>query len=163
MQPNEDFAGMPLLSTSQLGWTAIFSERMVLRLSPARAPTALQTQDATAAGEQRASTRCYSRTRFAAQRWDSACRICTGKQIECPNLCTCIQGGQKPLHSSLPKNTSVCSRRAHFLRRAVHCPSARPSTLIRPFAESPSIHPARVAVMGAGFALGHVPLNVSST
>jgi len=52
---------------------------------------------------------------------------------------------------------------AHFFPRAAHCPSARPSTFIRPFAVSPSIHPARVAVTGAGFSLGHVPLNVSST
>ena len=38
------------------------------------------------------------------------------------------------------------------LRVAVHRPSARPRTLIRPLAVSPSIHPARIALALSGFA-----------
>src|SRR5437763_16126482 len=50
----------------------------------------------------------------------------------------------------------------HFFLTAVHRPSARPSTFMRPFAKSPSTHPASVAVTVPGCS-GHVPPNVSST
>src|SRR5580698_337697 len=57
---------------------------------------------------------------------------------------------------------SITTQGSHFFRRALHRPSARPSTFIRPLAESSSIHPANVAVTVPGCS-GHVPLNVSST
>jgi microcystin degradation protein MlrC len=53
--------------------------------------------------------------------------------------------------------------RVYFFRTAVHCPSARPSTFMRPVAESPSIQPASVASTGPGFPFGQVPVNDSST
>jgi len=60
------------------------------------------------------------------------------------------------------KGSAMIERVGHFFRGAVHRPSARPSTFIRPFAESSSIHPTSVAVTVPGCS-GHVPLNVSST
>src|SRR5215469_8911304 len=54
------------------------------------------------------------------------------------------------------------SLQSYFFRTAVHLPSARPSIFILPFAESPSIHPASVAVTAPG-CWGQVPLKVSST
>lgn len=51
---------------------------------------------------------------------------------------------------------------SHFCRTAVHWPSARPSTFTRPFAASPSTHPANVAVTVPGWPC-HVPPKASST
>ena len=65
-------------------------------------------------------------------------------------------------HPELPVFSQEAGTGGYFFRSAVHRPIARPSTFIRPFAESPSTHPSNVAVTAPGCS-GHVPLTLSST
>jgi hypothetical protein len=54
----------------------------------------------------------------------------------------------------------------YCLRVAIHCPSARPSTFIRPLAEAPSIHPAKLAFTSPGapiwLSFAQLPVKVNS-
>jgi hypothetical protein len=76
---------------------------------------------------------------------------------------TAVQGRLGPLlFGSLATDPA-----AYGFRVAVHDPSVRPSTVIRPLAEAPSNHPASRAFTGPGapslISCGQLPTKVSST